>query len=852
MKNIQEFKVLPTIPEPLRFLEELTKNMCWSWNHNAQKLFQRMDSALWEASGHNPISFLTKVPQQTLNEYAENKGFLMHLKNVENFYMDWVSQSNKIPESLGLTSSDTIAYLSMEFGIHESLPIFAGGLGILAGDHLKSASMMSMPLVAVGLFYKKGYFRQRLDMNGWQQEEYPETDIYHLPIEPVLDADGKRINIQINTPYGHTNIMVWRIMVGCIPLYLMDSNVPENSQEIRDITGNLYVADQRVRISQEAILGIGGLKLLAALGIIPKVVHMNEGHSAFAGLERLAQHMDIYKIDLQSAIEIVSRTTIFTTHTPVAAGHDEFSRDIAIPVISQFKERLGLSENELMAFGKDDWHDPSKFSMFSLGLNMSRHCNGVSELHGKVARRMWAHLWSNRPENEIPIGHITNGVHIPTFISEGISSLFEHSVGTDWYLGEMKPKNETDFIDNIFEEELWRVHELNRNKLIRECRKRAINQYKRYNASPEQLSKISSILDPSVLTIGFARRFATYKRGALLLTDPNRLETILNNPKFPIQIIFAGKAHPKDDNGKEVIRKIIAFSSKPSVRDKIIFLEDYDMALGKLMVQGCDIWLNTPLRPYEACGTSGMKAALNGAIHLSILDGWWCEGYREDRGWAIGSGEYYTDEDLYKDILDSQSLYNLLETDVVETFYSNRAEDDIPRKWIAKMKASMKMAVTDFCGHRMLKEYCQKYYVPSVKEFDRLTVNDATEAKRVSSHINRLRSNWHKISLSTPTSDIHSDVRVGDKVNVTVNVFLGDFTPDDVDVELYLGSLRFADFPEEGTVHLMNLRESSEPGHYKYAAEITTTSSGRFGFSTRVTPKGDSAVKFLPNLMTWS
>ena len=846
MKNIQEFKVLPTIPEPLRFLEELTKNMCWSWSHDAQKLFQRMDSGLWESSGHNPISFLAKVSQQTLNEYAENKGYLMHLKKVENFYTEWISQS-KIPEGLGVTPSDTIAYLSMEFGIHESLPIFAGGLGILAGDHLKSASMISLPLVAVGLFYRRGYFRQRLDMSGWQQEEYPETDIYHIPLEPTMDASGKRINIQVNTPYGNTNAAAWRVMVGSIPLYLLDSNVPENSQEMRDITGNLYAADQTIRISQEAILGIGGLKLLEALGIMPKVVHMNEGHSAFASLERLAQHMSIYNIDLQTAVEIVSRTTIFTTHTPVAAGHDEFPPDLAIPVISQFKERLGLPENELMAFGRDDGHDPSKLSMFSLGLNMSRHCNGVSELHGRVARKMWAHLWPGRPENEIPIGHITNGVHMPTFISEGISALFGNTAGIDWFLDGIK-----DSVDNIFDEELWRAHEINRSKLIRECRKRATNQYKRYNASPEQLSKISSMLDPSVLTIGFARRFATYKRGALLLTDPNRLEAILNNPKYPVQIIFAGKAHPRDDSGKELIRKIVAFSSKPSVRDKIIFLEDYDMALGKLMVQGCDIWLNTPLRPYEACGTSGMKAALNGVIHLSILDGWWCEGYREDRGWAIGSEEYYTDENMYKDILDSQSLYNLLETDVVESFYNNRDENDIPRTWISKMKASVKMAVTDFCGYRMIKEYCEKYYGPSVREFDRLTANYASEAKNIAAHMNRLRSNWHNISLSTPTSNINSDIRVGDKVSITVDVFLGEFTPNDVDIELYLGSLRFADFPEEGNVYLMDLKETLQYGHYRYATEIPVTSSGRFGFSARVTPKGDFAVKFVRKLMTWS
>jgi len=579
---------------------------------------------------------------------------------------------------------ETIAYFSMEFGLHESLPLFAGGLGILAGDHLKAASNMALPLTGIGLMYREGYFRQYLNQEGWQQEEYPQTDIYNLPVERMKDPAGNDLTITIQGLDGPIHAMVWKIAVGRIPLYLLDTNIAENSPATREITSRLYSGDNKVRLAQEMLLGIGGMQALAAMAIKDKVLHMNEGHSAFASLQRLAQIMVDYKVDLKTALEIIPRTTVFTTHTPVAAGHDEFAVDLIKPYLKPLEDKLNVSVDEILSWGQPEGSNAdAPLSMFILALHMSAYCNGVSKLHGAVARRMWSHVWPQRPEEEVPISYVTNGIHVPTFISQEFAYLFDRYLGPEWYLSSRKSEN-IDRIDEIYDEELWRGHAMNRSRLVRTCREQLVKQYERRNAPRNILEAVETALDQDTLTIAFARRYATYKRANLLLQDEKRLESIINNKKFPVQFIFAGKAHPKDNEGKELIKRLFQFASKPEVRDKIIFLEDYDMHLARHLLQGADVWLNTPRRPNEACGTSGMKAAMNGVLNVSILDGWWCEGYSKERGWRIGNGEEYQDHS-YQDAVESQALYNVLENEVIPCFYE-RKNGDLPGCWVQKMK----------------------------------------------------------------------------------------------------------------------------------------------------------------------
>jgi starch phosphorylase len=675
MKNFQTYQVYPNIPKNLSFLEVLSRNMWWCWNKDAIELFRRIDPPLWGESGRNPIVFLSKIPQSRFEKLAKDKGYL--------------AESVFGPQ-------ETIAYFSMEFGIHESLPLFAGGLGILAGDHLKAASNMALPLTGVGLMYRRGYFRQYLNPDGLQQEAYPETDLYDLPVERVLDDSGNELHISVAGPEGLIHAVVWKIMIGRIPLYLLDTNILDNTPACRVITSRLYAGDQKVRLAQEVLLGIGGMRALEAMGIQVKVLHMNEGHSAFASLERLAQIITKRKVGLKTALEIIPRTSVFTTHTPVAAGHDEFPVEYVLPYLKPLSETLETSEEEILSLGQPVGSEPdAPLSMFILGLHVASYRNGVSQLHGTVARRMWSHVWPERPVEEVPISHITNGIHISSFISPEFSNLFDRYLGPDWYMSSRKPEN-IKRIDDIYGEALWRSHEMNRSRLVRTCREQLVKQYARRNAPRNVIETLESVLDQDTLTIAFARRFATYKRAYLLLQDPLRLESIVNSEKYPVQFIFAGKAHPKDNEGKDLIKKLFQFASKPEVRDKIIFLEDYDMHLARHLLQGADVWLNTPRRPFEACGTSGMKAAINGVLNVSILDGWWCEGYGQNTGWRIGNGEEYEDH-AYQDAVESQALYNVLENEVIPCFY-DRKNGDLPSRWLQKMKASMTMAMKMFCN----------------------------------------------------------------------------------------------------------------------------------------------------------
>jgi starch phosphorylase len=849
MKNFQTYQVHPNIPPSLAFLEALSRNMWWCWKKDAIELFRRIDPPLWVESGRNPIAFLAKIPQSRLEQLAEDDGYRAQLEGVKEHFQSLVLDPVNRDES-PFEPGDTIAYFSMEFGLHESLPLFAGGLGILAGDHLKAASTLALPLVGIGLMYRQGYFSQYLDQDGWQQEAYPQTDLYNLPVERIKNAAENDLKISIQGPDGTIHAIVWKIMVGRIPLYLLDTNISENSAASRKITSRLYAGDVKIRLAQEALLGIGGMQALAAMGIIPKVLHMNEGHCAFASLQRLTQAMADHDVDLKTALEIIPRTTVFTTHTPVAAGHEEFLPDLVRPYLKPFEDKLGTSVEEIISWGQPVGSSAdAPLSMFILALHMAADCNGVSRLHGSVARRMWSFVWPDRPEEEVPISHITNGIHIPSFLSQEFTYLFDRYLGPEWYLGSSKPDN-IKHIDEIYDEELWRAHEMNRSRLVRTCREQLVKQYARRNAPRNILEAVESALDPDLLTIAFARRFATYKRANLLLQDPARLESIINNKKRPIQFIFAGKAHPKDNEGKELIKRLYQFASKPEVRDKIIFLEDYDMHLARHLLQGADVWLNTPRRPFEACGTSGIKAAINGVLNVSTLDGWWDEGYTEERGWRIGNGEEYEDHS-YQDTVESQALYNVLENEVIPCFY-DRKNGNLPVCWLQKMKASMKMAMESFCSLRMVSDYEKRYYIPAARRWDALLAEKADEAKRLAAQINRLRTLWKDIEIKSPLRKTQGPYRVGDTFHVTSEIYLDELRPDEVDVELYYGNPKALEELSAGRIEPMKVVEEKGDGNYLYGCNLNCEISGRFGLTVRVAPAGDARVKSTPRLLTWA
>ncbi|MFO7965677.1 MAG: alpha-glucan family phosphorylase [Desulfobacterales bacterium] len=849
MKKLQTFQVLWYLPEPIQFLETLAMNFWWSWKRDAIELFRRIDPLKWEASGKNPIAFLSMLSQKRLEQSSKDPSFLAHQNRVmEDFRYRVLSEREQPGEYFG--RNETIAYFSMEFGIHESLPIFAGGLGILAGDHLKSASNMGLPLTGVGLLYRRGYFKQLVNSDGWQGEEYPEIDYYNLPIVRAQDINGRDARINVTGPSGDIHADVWKIQVGKIPLYLLDANIHENPPEIRAITSNLYTGDLKLRLSQEVLLGIGGMKALAAMGIYPKVYHMNEGHCAFCGVERLAQIMTDHHVDLKTALEILPRTTIFTTHTPVAAGHDEFGTDLVIPVLKPYENIFHTSVEEILSWGQVSGPNPTEpLSMFILGMHLAQYRNGVSKLHGSTARQMWSHVWPDRPLNDVPISYVTNGIHISSFITPEISSLFDRYLGPDWYLGSRRPEN-IELIDSIPDEELWWAHELSRARLINICRQRLVRQYKRQNAPLNLIEDMEMALDNDTLTIGFARRFATYKRAYLPFSDPDRLESILNSENRPVQFVFAGKAHPRDHEGKDIIKRLVEFTHRPGAKRKIVYLEDYNMDLARYLIQGVDAWLNTPRRPYEACGTSGMKAAVNGVLNISILDGWWVEGYSPNTGWAIGNGEEYRDF-AYQDFVESQALYNILENEIIPTFYG-RKNGDLPFMWLAKMKASMKMVMQHFCSHRMVHEYENRYYNMAARRHDAMLADNAAEAKRIADQVRRYRRLWNRIRIEEPKRERAGSFRVGERFEVSAVVFLGELKPEEVAVELYYGPYKeLAEFTA-GEAIPMSAKEDLGNGAYLYGCMMDCRNAGRFGFTARVTPTGDQRTILTPKLITWA
>jgi len=844
--NIQLFNVKPAVPAKLRFLEDLAQNMWWCWDRDANYLFRRINPQLWRESGHNPLIFLSRVPQGRLEALAEDEAYVRSLSDVR----------KRFDEQVGATAAAAgegagrVAYFSLEYGIHESLRFYSGGLGVLAGDHLKAASDLGAPLVAVGLLYRDGYFRQYLNRDGWQQERYPSNAIHQLPLRKA-GGDTSQVVVSLPLPAGVLKAIVWRLDVGRVPLYLLDTNIPENPPELRDVTARLYGGGRETRLRQELLLGICGFHALLALGYDPHVCHINEGHAAFLSLARIAHLVKTLKIDIDTAHEIVRRTSVFTTHTPVPAGNESFAADLVAPHLKAVEPLIGVPHGRVMAWGTPGpGQTAPELSMTVLGLHTSRYANGVSRLHGAVARRMWSHLWPERSEDEVPIDHVTNGVHVPSWISDDMEILFERYLGPQW---QQHPAAEgmLSHVAQIPDEELWRAHELARSRLIRFVREWTERQFEARNESRATVAQAKSVLDQDVLTVGFARRFATYKRGVLLLRDRERLEALLTNEERPVQLLFAGKAHPADEHGKDFIRRLVEFARRSEVRRRIVFLEDYDIELARRLIQGVDVWLNTPRRPMEASGTSGMKAAVNGALNVSTLDGWWCEGYTPDRGWAIGAGEEYEDHE-YQDVVESQALYNLLENQIVPCFYE-RELGEVPTQWVQMMKHSIRMGLGFFTSHRMVAEYDERFYRPALQDYRDLTREGAKRAAELVVQHQRLTARWHTIGIDAPAAEkAMSDLHVGDSFVVTTRVRLGELQPEEVEVQVVYGPVDSQNRMSHCCYEPMEMAGQREDGGYEYRRQIRCERSGRYGFTTRVTAAGEDWKTSMPGFLTWA
>lgn len=844
--TLHRFTVVPSLPKELAGLQRIAYNLWWSWEPEAIGLFKRLDPELWRLTRHNPLEVLGSLQQATFESLMADEGFMSHLSQVEERLTEYLS-SHTWYERHG-NAGTRIAYFSMEFGLHESLPIYSGGLGILAGDHLKSASDLGLPLVGVGLLYRQGYFRQYLNLEGWQQEIYPENDFYNLPLHQERDREGKPLAFCLEYPGRNVLVQVWRVQIGRVALYLLDTNLEENAPADREITTRLYGGDQEMRIRQEILLGIGGIRALRLLGIEPNVCHMNEGHAAFLALERIRTLMEQRQLTFREAMEAVRGGNVFTTHTPVEAGIDHFPPDLLDHYMGHYYRGLGLSREQFMALGmQNHGRSNESFCMAVLAMKLSLHSNGVSELHGEVSRRMWADVWPDLPEEQLPLTYVTNGVHQKSWLSEEMTGLLIRFLGTRWL--EQSADQLWRKVSRIPDAELWRGHRRGTEQLVDYARRSLRAQLEKLDASAKEIDETGDVLDPEILTIGFARRFATYKRGTLLLHDKERLFRILNHPERPVQIVFAGKAHPADHQGKELIRQIVQLSQQPEFRRRIVFLEDYDISVARRLVQGVDVWLNTPLRPLEASGTSGMKVAFNGGLNLSILDGWWCEGYRGNNGWAIGRGEVY-DDLSYQNQVESRAIYDLLEKEIVPLFY-NRGSDGIPRGWTTFMKSSMQTLCPVFSTDRMVQEYARRCYLPAFEHWERLNRDDLRLAVELARWKERLHSMWGELAIVAVNAEIQKEVTVGEMLPISVQITPGRIPLSEIAVEVYFGVL-----DSRGAImggEIVPLKPAADPemaGHFK--GELECRFCGRHGFMLRVMPRHpELGTVYDPGLILW-
>jgi len=851
MLKLRRFNVVPSLPSSLERLRTLAYNLWWTWNHDARELFELLDQNLWESLHQNPVSLLARLPQALLDEFARHGAYLAQLEAQYNAFERYMSRDGWFGQEHADLKGELIAYFSMEFGLHECVPVYSGGLGVLAGDTLKTASDLGIPMVGVGIAYAEGYFRQVLNEDGWQMERYPLNDWPDLPVTPVLDADGKRLFVEVPYPGRQVKVQAWRVQVGRVPLYLLDSNIPENSPEDRRITNALYGGDNDHRVRQEILLGVGGIRLLTALGMTPTLCHMNEGHSAFLAIERIIRTIRDHRAPFAVAREACAAGNVFTTHTPVPAGLDQFDMSLAARYLEVFRGDTGLTTEELLALGRSSTTDTqAKFSMPVLAIQLSGYHNAVSELHGVVSRKMWANLWPGVPIHEVPIRHVTNGVHAGSWTCSEVATLLTRYLGPRWR-DEGDGKEMWERIARIPDSELWLAHQRRRMRLVQFCRQQLVKAHERKGSSREEILYSREVLDPEALTIGFARRFATYKRATLLFRDHARLERLLCDKDRPVQFVFAGKAHPHDEKGKDLIRQIVHASRLPQFRGKIVFIEDYDMGIARRLVSGVDIWLNTPRRPMEASGTSGMKVALNGVLNVSVLDGWWCEAWTPDIGWAIGRGEEYDDADR-GDNIEAHALYQLLENEIVPLFY-DRGLDRIPRRWVAMMKNSIAAIAPAFNSARMMREYVENAYVPAVARRKNLVADDLRGARELTAWKSRVRSAWTNVRVDSVVEKGGTEVPVGVPLEVEADIHLGELRPDDVHVQLYHGHLEGGQDLAFGNVSTM--RPVAELGHgrYRFAGAVVSRESGSHAYAVRVLPVHASmANEFDMGLIHWA
>ncbi len=854
VKPVATVNVVPKLPKALARLEELAYNMRFAWDHETIAVFRRLDPDVWEQVYHNPVKMLGMISQERLKAVQADPAFMANFERVLNEYDDYMNTGNTwYDERYGkLKQKPTIAYFSMEFGITECFQNYSGGLGILSGDHLKSASDLNIPLVGVGLLYQEGYFQQYLNADGWQQESYPINDFFNLPLRLERDKDGVPLKISVDLPGRKLWAQIWRVQVGRVRLYLLDSNLPENSrEEDRSLTDRLYGGDRRTRIRQEILMGIGGIRALDLLGLRPDVCHMNEGHSVFLSLERTKQLMQEKGLSFNQARELIAASTVFTVHTPVPAGLERFGFDLIDEHFTEYMKELGLTREQFIDLGREDMGDYELFSMSVMALKFSAGANGVAQLHGVVSREMWQWMFPGVPEDEVPITAITNGIHVQTWTSREMGTLFDRYLDPNWRIA---PATEGiwDAIDSIPDSELWRTHARRRERLVAFCRRKLKEQLTGRGAPQSEIDQAEEILNPDALTIGFARRFATYKRATMIFSDLERLDRIVNDPERPVQFIFAGKAHPHDMGGKELIRRIVEVARMPEFRHAIVFLENYDMNVARYMVQGVDVWLNNPRRPKEASGTSGMKVIYNGGLNLSILDGWWAEGYDPKHGWAIGAGEEYGEDDWEdQDRIEALSIYNIIENDIMPKFYM-RGRDALPRDWMTMVKSSIRNMAQFFTTNRMVQQYTDQFYMLNYSRTQEMLKDNMKSGLEYAGWRENLEHVWNKVNIVEVNVDGNS-ANVGAKAEVTALVNLGSLKPEDVKVQLYVGSLDTRGDIVSGDAQDMDVAGDNGNGQYTFKTTFKYSRSGDHGLSVRVVPEHKYMhTNFQPELITWA
>lgn len=816
------------LPEQLAGLEMLCRNLWWCWNDDAKALFKSIDAELWHKSGHNPMEILDKVSLKRYNELAKDEDFLARMNRVINEFYTYMEKKNERTEP-------SVAYFCMEYGLDTSLKIYSGGLGILAGDYLKETSDMNVNLVAVGMLYRYGYFTQRLTPQGNQVADYTAQDFLKIPAEPVIGEDGVWKSVSMNLPGRTLYARIWKVAVGRTDLYLLDTDYEANSAEDRSVTHQLYGGNHENRLKQEILLGIGGVRALRALGLNPTMYHYNEGHAAFAGLERLREYMQEQHYEMSEALELVRASALFTTHTPVPAGHDAFSEEELGPYFGHYPQRYGLDWRGFMGFGKINAQDvKEEFSMSVLAANFSQNVNGVSMLHGKVSQDIFAPMYPGYLPEELYISYVTNGVHYPTWTAKEWKAIYAKVFGEEFKTSHYD-KSCFEGIYKVDDEQIWNTRKLLKADLIKTVKDRLSDPIVSAHYSPGEIVTIKETLRDDVLTIGFARRFATYKRATLLFRDLNRLDEIVNNPKRPVQFLFAGKAHPADKAGQDLIKQIVEISKDPRFIGRIVFVPGYDITLAKRLVQGVDVWMNNPTRPQEASGTSGEKASMNGVMHFSVLDGWWVEGYVKDAGWALPQERTYDDYE-YQNELDAATIYSTIENEIAPDYYDI---DNTGRssKWIGYIKNTVAMVASNFTTNRMLSDYCKQYYFPQSERYSRLVADGGKVAKEIAAWKKFVGEEWNNMRIVSYTQP-NASYTLSDKnkLESEVVIDLGRLKPEDIGVEMLLTST-----DAKGQLHIQEVFNyelvSYENGVATFKTSVLPERTGMYEVGTRVYPK---------------